>query len=322
VSPGPPPPGCPFAPGSVSLRLYPHDELDAPAAVRELCDQAALGLAGGFDGIMTSEHHGGCAGYLPNPLQLATFVLEEHGSGWAAPCPLLLPLRPTAQVAEEIAWLDARHPGRVGLGVAAGALPLDFEVMGVPADQAVPRFKAELPRIVDLLSGRGLGPLAGDRALQRCASSPVPVLSAAVSPEAARRAARCGAGILTEGLSEVGRLRSLCDAYDAAGGTGPKVVIRRVWLGEPDPELVARQRAVTRASAGRRRALAEDQTVAATDPGKMAERLEDLRRASGADAINLRVHLPGVTPAAARDQIAALAGEVVPRLRELRLRPD
>ena len=92
--------------------------------------------------------------------------------------------------------------------------------------------------------------------------------------------------------------------------------------GGPDPELVARQRAVTRASAGRRRALAEDQTVAATDPGEMAERLEDLRRASGADAINLRVHLPGVTPAAARDQIAALAGEVVPRLRELRLRPD
>ena len=91
-----------------------------------------MALAGGFDGVMTSEHHGGFAGYLPNPLQIASFVLEENPSGWAAPCPLLLPLRPTAQVAEEIAWLDARHPGRVGLGVAAGALPLDFEVMGVP----------------------------------------------------------------------------------------------------------------------------------------------------------------------------------------------
>ena len=235
MSPGPPPPGCPFAPGSVSLRLYPHDELDAPAAVRELCDQAALGLAGGFDGIMTSEHHGGCAGYLPNPLQLATFVLEEHGSGWAAPCPLLLPLRPTAQVAEEIAWLDARHPGRVGLGVAAGALPLDFEVMGVPADQAVPRFKAELPRIVDLLSGRGLGPLAGDRALQRCASSPVPVLSAAVSPEAARRAARCGAGFNTIGQPAAIAGATLCATRfsgklngGAHGGGAPPIPVRRL----------------------------------------------------------------------------------------------
>jgi alkanesulfonate monooxygenase SsuD/methylene tetrahydromethanopterin reductase-like flavin-dependent oxidoreductase (luciferase family) len=308
-------PAGPFAPGSVSLRLYPHNDLDAPAVVRELCDQAALGLSGGFDGIMTSEHHGGFAGYLPNPLQMASFILEENRSGWAAPCPLLLPLRPTAHVAEEIAWLDARHPGRVGLGVAAGALPLDFEVMGVPTDEAVPRFKAELPRIVELLSGRELGPLAGDRALQRCAVAPVPVLSAAASPAAARRAARCGAGILTEGLSDAARLRSICDAYDEAGGTGTRVVIRRVWLGEADPGLVTRQRAVYDSYAPTGRAFGEDQTVATDDPAEMAERLEALRRAAGADALNLRVHLPGVSPDAARRQIVALAEQVVPLLR-------
>ena len=136
----------PFAPGSVSLRLYPHNELGATEVIDEISAQAGLGLDNGFDGVMTSEHHGGFAGYLCNPLQMSSFILEDHDQGWAAPCPLVLPLRPTAQVAEEVAWLNARHPGRVGLGVCAGALPLDFEAMDVPLAEAVPRFKAALPR--------------------------------------------------------------------------------------------------------------------------------------------------------------------------------
>src|SRR6201992_2763461 len=142
---------APFAAGSVSLRLYPHNELPAHAIVRELCDQAALALGLGFDGVMTSEHHGGFAGYMAQPLQMATFILEESATGWAAAAPLLLPLRPTALVAEEVAWLQARHPGRVGVGVAAGALPLDFEVAGVRQAEAIDRFKAGLPRLVAML---------------------------------------------------------------------------------------------------------------------------------------------------------------------------
>jgi alkanesulfonate monooxygenase SsuD/methylene tetrahydromethanopterin reductase-like flavin-dependent oxidoreductase (luciferase family) len=307
-------PSHPFAPGSVSLRLYPHNELDAAGVVRELCDQASLGLGGGFDGVMTSEHHGGFAGYLPTPLQTVSFILEENETGWAAACPLLLPLRPTVQVAEEVAWLAARHPGRVGLGVAAGALPLDFTAMEVPIEQAVPLFKARLPRIVDLLSGRGLGDLAGDRALQQCARSPVPVLSAAASVGAARRAAVSGAGMLTEGMSSVERLRSYCDAYDQAGGTGSKVVIRRVWIGRPDARLVADQQAVYRSYSGSRQ-FGDDRTLTADDPVELAERLHAVCVASGADAVNLRVHLPGITAAQARGQIEGLADRVLPELR-------
>src|SRR5437870_11136035 len=112
-----------FAPGSISFRAYPHAGLDAPAIVVELRVQAALACTHGFDGVMTSEHHGGFHGYLPNPLQAAGWCLEAMNAGWAAPAPLLLPLRPPALVAEEIAWLAARFPGRVGLGVASGALP-------------------------------------------------------------------------------------------------------------------------------------------------------------------------------------------------------
>ena len=308
---------APFAAGSVSLRLYPHNELDAGGIVRELCHQAMLGLAGGFDGIMTSEHHGGFAGYLPNPLQMSSFILEENEGGWVAACPMLLPLRPVAQVAEEVAWLESRHPRRVGLGVAAGALPGDFEAMGVPFEEAVPLFKTRLPEVVDLLRGRNLGVLQGDRALQRCVASPVPVLSAAASLAAARRAAGCGAGILTEGMSSAKRLRSICDAYDAAGGKGSKVIIRRVWVGQPKAELVAQQRAVYQSYARDGRPLPEDETIVATDPAEIAERLFANWLEAGADAINLRVHLPGITPTEARQQITVLTESVLPRLSEL-----
>ena len=69
-------PTRPLAPGSISLRLYPHAGLPAPEVVRELQHQAVLGVEAGFDGVMTSEHHGGFAGYMPNPLQAAGWLLE------------------------------------------------------------------------------------------------------------------------------------------------------------------------------------------------------------------------------------------------------
>ena len=65
-----------------------------PELIAEMRAQAVLGREPGFDGMMTSEHHGGFGGYLPNPLQLAGFLLDAMPDGWAAACPLLLPLRP------------------------------------------------------------------------------------------------------------------------------------------------------------------------------------------------------------------------------------
>jgi alkanesulfonate monooxygenase SsuD/methylene tetrahydromethanopterin reductase-like flavin-dependent oxidoreductase (luciferase family) len=307
----------PFAAGSISLRLYPHNELPAPAVIQELCAQARLGLEHGLDGVMTSEHHGGFPGYLPNPLQMVTFVLEENARGWAGACPLLLPLRPVGLVAEEVAWLAARHPGRVGVGVAAGALPLDFEAMGVPIESAVTRFKTELPRLVDLLRGHDLRELEGDPALGRCATHPVPVLAAAASTTAAERAAACGAGILMEGMSSVDRLARICASYDETGGQRTKMLIRRVWLGDPQRDLVDQQRKVYDSYAGGAGAFGDDQTVSGHDPAEVAARLHAIVTAVGADALNVRIHLPGMPPELVREQIVRLGTDVVPRLRAL-----
>ncbi|HEY5172821.1 MAG TPA: LLM class flavin-dependent oxidoreductase, partial [Acidimicrobiia bacterium] len=200
---------APFAAGSVSFRSYPTQGLAPTETIDELCAQAALAAGHGFDGVMTSEHHGGFAGYLPNPLQLAGFLLDAMPQGWAAPCPLVLPLRPAALVAEETAWLAAHFPGRVGLGVAAGALDVDFEIMGVSTDGLTARFAIALELVTRALRGESTGPLAADAALARCREHPIPVLSAAASTTAARRAARVGAGLLFDSLVKPARARAL-----------------------------------------------------------------------------------------------------------------
>ena len=309
---------APFAPGSVSMRLYPHLDLPAPAIIEELRGQAALAAAHGFDGVMTSEHHGGFAGYLPNPRQVAGWLLDAMSTGWAAPCPLLLTLRPAALVVEEVAWLAARFPGRVGVGLAAGALKEDFEVMGLTTDGLAARFAPALEEVAGLLGGGAAGLLADDPAVAHCVEHPVPVVSAATSVTAARRAAHIGVGLVLDSLSTPERCRELTDAFREAGGGGPCIVIRRAWVGEPPRDRVERQLDVYRGySAPAAQAHWQgEQLVADDDPTAVADTLTDVLGRAGGDCLNLRVHVPGVDPNAARAQITRLGDEVVPRMRE------
>jgi len=305
-------------PGSISMRLYPHNDLgDARAIVAELRTQAQLASSAGFDGVMNSEHHGGFSGYSPNPLQMAGWLLEAMPTGWCAPCPMLLPIRPVALVAEEVAWLAARFPGRVAVGVAPGALPLDFNVMGVAFDERMTAFRAGLGPLVAMLRGDELGDLSGDAALRACAGAPVTVISTAMSPAAVRRAAEAGAGVVYDGASPIERVRALSAAYDDAGGTGPKVLIRRVWLGDPPREAFDRQLAVYRSytPGGAQQHWRDNGFICRDDGAALADELVAARTESGADVLNLRVHVPGVTPDAARQQIARLGADVLPRLR-------
>ncbi len=306
-----------FGNGSISMRIYPHNELDAIEIVDQLCAQAALAVECGFDGVMTAEHHGGFAGYLPNPLQTTGFQLAAMTHGWAAACPLLLPLRPVAMLAEEVAWLDARFPGRVGVGVAPGSLALDFEAMDIDQTRMMTLFREGLPRLVAMLAGRELGPLAGDRALRLLDTHPIPVISAAMSPAAVRRAATAGAGVLFDGGTVIARLRELTDAYVQAGGTGARILIRRVWLGAPPEQAFENQLEVYR-SYSTDAALAhwrDNGWICDEDPLRLADAIADAAIAADATCLNLRIHAPGIDPRAARAQIEALGTEVLPLVR-------
>ena len=308
---------APLAPGSVSLRLYRH-ELAPETAVEELRAQAALAERAGFDGVMTSEHHGGFAAYLPNPLLAAGWLLEGTRRAWAAPAPLLLPLRHWSHVAEDLAWLASRFPGRVGAGFAMGGLARDFELAELRFDEKLARFEAALPPLVAALRGRAEPPLAGDPALAACAERPVPVALAAQSPGAVRRAARLDAAVLYDSLQTVERIRRLSDAYAEAGGARARIAIRRVWLGPPPQASVERQMALYRGYArpeAQRHWGEGRELVAAADGPELAERLAAFARLAGCDALNLRVHFLGVEPAQVREQIERLGAEALPALR-------
>jgi alkanesulfonate monooxygenase SsuD/methylene tetrahydromethanopterin reductase-like flavin-dependent oxidoreductase (luciferase family) len=304
-----------FAAGSVSLRCYAPDGDDAVRVVEELCEQARLAVECGFDGVTTAEHHGGFPGYLPNPIQLAGFLLAAMPRGWAAPCPVVLPLRPTALVAEEIAWLAARYPERVGVGVAPGGLERDFEVMDVAMDDLTDRYRNALGTLARFLRGDA-GALSGDQAIARCVTHPIAMLSAAGSATAARRAAAAGTGLLFDSLVTATRVRALVDCYHEAGGTGPRMLVRRAWVGEPPGAPAQRQVDVYRnyAPAASVDHWGTDEFISGS-AAHVAEQLITAAHAAGASSLDLRVHVPGVPASSVREQIKRLGNDVVPHVR-------
>lgn len=308
---------APLAIGSVSLRLYPHD-LDAVQQVEVLKRQAALGIASGYEGVMVSEHHADFPGYVPHPIALSQTLLSAMPSGWAAACPLLLPMQPYALVAEQLAWVAATYPGRVGAGFAAGALPVDFELAEVPFDEIIERFKASLPKVVAALRGRDLSPLGRDRAIARCVEHPLPMVVAAQSGPAVRRAAVLGVGVLYDSLQSIAKSRRLSDTYDEAGGQAAKILIRRVWIGDPPLEAMAAQMDRYRAAATAKTIETwgtDDQLIAGPDAETAAERLIEALHVSNCDTVNVRVHLRGLAPEQVEEQIALHRDVFVPRVR-------
>ena len=69
----------------------------------------------GYDGVMVSEHHAGFPGYLPNRFSSVRFFWQRLRKIMGFSLPLLLPTKPRAMLAEEIAWLSSAYPHRVGM---------------------------------------------------------------------------------------------------------------------------------------------------------------------------------------------------------------
>src|SRR5262249_24100293 len=101
------------------------------------------------------------------------------------------------------------------------------------------------------------------------------------------------------------------------------ILIRRAWVGEPPREHVDAQVDVYRSysSNAAMQHWKGDQYVGENEPGAVVETLVDVLDQTGADALNLRVHVPGVTPRQAREQIIRLGSEVLPGMRKI-LKPS
>jgi len=99
--------------------------------------------------------------------------------------------------------------------------------------------------------------------------------------------------------------------------TGPRVLIRHVWLGDPPRDAIAAKVGEYRTnSAGTGRTFAADEVIASVDAAEIAERVVAAMTDGDKTCVNIRVHVPGVEPLQAREQIAAVGTEVVPLIRK------
>ena len=313
----------PFADGSISFRLYPH-ALGPTEALDEMKAQASLAVESGFDGLMVSERHGGIAGNVPNPLQITGWLASGMDHGWVAPCPVLALFRAPALIVEEVAWLAVNYPDRVGVGLGTGGNELDFELFGTTKADLGRRFEPVLKFVTEHLSGTADDDLCRDPAVARCVEHPIPVLSAAMSPGAARRAARCQAGIIGSSLISLETERDLSQAYRSAGGTGPEVLIRFIWLGDlPTDAVDSKFKEYQNTSRSRGGAISgAAEIIASKDPEVIAERLTEAMGFTGRNALHLRVHVPGIPPEQIHDQIQAVGESVLPLVRRERAKPS
>jgi len=311
-------PSRPFGHGSISASLYIHGQPAAEAAAF-LTRQAQVAEDAGFDGVTVSEHHAGLFEYVPNPLLAASWLLAATKRIWAGPCPLLLSLRSPLLVAEDMAWLAARFPGRVGGGFGPGTptTPADYAIGGIEQEARRRIFAERLPVLVAALRGEAPPPLGDDPAVAACRETPVQCLSTVGGPLGARRAARAGAGLVPMSSVGLDQLRSQIQPYHEAGGRGPVVINRRAWLGPPDQRrldsLVAHRN--TRDNAAAYDDGPRPDYIASEDPDEVAERLCALVVAAGGTAVNIKFFHREATPEELLRQLADFGSKVTPKFR-------
>jgi alkanesulfonate monooxygenase SsuD/methylene tetrahydromethanopterin reductase-like flavin-dependent oxidoreductase (luciferase family) len=308
----------PFSVGSIAFGLHLH-ELPPVEAIQALRREAKLAEEAGFDGVTLAEHHAGVPLYLPNPIQAATFLLPTLKSAWAAPCPTLVTLRSAVTVAEDVGWLAAAFPGRVGVGFAPGYFAADFETVGVPFSGRAARYAAALKVIGHALGGKAEGNLARDPALAACAKAPVPTVGAAGGPLTVQRTAEAGVGLLFDSGTPKERLIELLAAYHAHGGIGPYLLNRRVWVGDlPEGIDAERRMGGLRVDAGLQMApptnFSPSESISG-HPDEVIARILGSLNTVGPAGLHLKIYSPGVTHSMIMHQIERLGKEVLPELR-------
>lgn len=186
-------------------------------------------------------------------------------------------------------------------------------------------FGDQLLELAATLRGENSGPISNDHAVASLSNRTIRLVAAVGSTAAARRAAKARVGILLDSLSQPEELARIVGIYAEAGGTGPRVLGRRVWVGVPPIDLFESQLAAYRSKVGTGTYL-QSATASALLHGaadQLIEQLLTVASAAQATALALRTSLPGLEAAAADDQIRRLGEEVLPALRhEFRAQQD
>lgn len=143
--------------GSPRMRFYINvlttyfPDIDPPYEVyyRQILEQVELAEELGWECFMLNEHHFlGYGGLVPNPAVLLAAAAARTSRIRLGPCIAIVSLRHPLQSAEEYALVDAVSGGRLEFGVGSGNTALDYQVFGVPLEEARARMEEGLALIL------------------------------------------------------------------------------------------------------------------------------------------------------------------------------
>jgi alkanesulfonate monooxygenase SsuD/methylene tetrahydromethanopterin reductase-like flavin-dependent oxidoreductase (luciferase family) len=276
----------------------------------------------GFHSLWLPEGHF-APGATPSPLvALAAFAARTRTLRLGTTS-LLLPVRPAAQVAEEVATLDRLSGGRVWLGLGRGFRAPLFEAFGVPPAEKRDRFDAALDEILRLWSG-------SDTGVRPVQEPHPPLLVAAFGKKGLLQAARRGLPYLASPLETLETLAAnhALHREHLASGVDPEAldvpVIRTVHVARDDAEALRVHTALARET--RRIASALPPALARAGEGEAEERVlvgtvsqvvdavAGYRERIGLDLLIARGGVPAIDDGEQEDSLARLAEEVVPAL--------
>jgi len=336
--------------GLITCQRYPGDprsDTEIYAQALELAEQAEqLGL----DSVWVSEHHFVDDGYLPSLLPMCAALAARTRRVQIGTALALAPLHDPIRLAEDAAVTDLISGGRLTLGIGLGWREEEFDGLGVPLADRVPRLVSSMAT----LRGAWRGELVRGSPDQSRPAVPVrplparpggpPLWVGAMSEPAIRRAGRLADGLMaTEVTPEMlaAQVAQARASFDAGGRTGPFTVSVHLpvfaWDGADAWTLIrdhhryiawkyddmegARGRTDTPAppppaTSNEEAALRESIILGA--PPVVARVIEEYRQAAGGDLVFIaRLYFPGLHWEVQRRALQIFAEEVAPRVRDL-----
>lgn len=161
---------------------------------------ARLAADAGFDCLWSAEHHFNDYSFVPDNLQLMTYLTALYPHIDVGTAAVILPWHDPLRVAESVAVLDLLSKGRVRFGMGRGLARREFAAFRLSMDESRERFDEAAPMIIQALK---TGYMEGDGPYYkqpRIEIRPRPhynfdgrIYAVASSEDSVRSAAKCGA---------------------------------------------------------------------------------------------------------------------------------
>jgi alkanesulfonate monooxygenase SsuD/methylene tetrahydromethanopterin reductase-like flavin-dependent oxidoreductase (luciferase family) len=283
---------------------------------RRFAEEARLAEELGFGSLWVGEHRVWYDGWCPAPLHVLAYVAgvtDRIGLGTAM---YLVPQHDATAAARTIATLGELSGGRFELGTGLGYRDPEFDALGLRRDRRGRQMEQNLDELESAWAGAGV---AAPR-----------IWMGGMAPVAITRAARRGYGLMLPQTLTLDQLRRIVDDYRTQDGPGPVGMLREAWVGEGGERFARRVGLHMSEEAGSWWPLkdgygfgAREQldrqvarglgAIATGPPEQVAAALRELFDA-GVEHVAVRFAFEFVDPAALREQMHLVAGEVAPLL--------